>query len=115
MAATRDQLEDLARAICAMLRAPGVGWPNPFRIHLYPHVIPEDVIEDLNDALEDEDGYGFAGRPGGPLGKNIRGGHLEVALDERGCVYSISVTGGQKKGLSAPMRRVTVSTDWEQV
>ena len=106
---TIEQLITLARAICAILRAPGAG-PNPFAVNLFANMIPEEVIDEIEAGMGE---FGFAGRPAGPFGKDIRSGFLEVAVDGRGCVYSISVTGGVKRGPGATRTRETHSTDWK--
>ncbi len=75
-------------------------------------MLPEDIIDEVEGGMGD---FGFAGRPSGPFGKDISGGFIEIATDERGCVWAVSVTGGVKRGLGATRRRETHTTPWKAI
>ncbi len=107
---TEEQLRAIAAAFCGILIVPNIGLPNPFRINLNARAIPEDIIDEIEDDMGD---FGFAAHPRGPFGKDIRDAFMEISFDQRGCVYSISVVGGVKRGLGATRRRETHSTDWK--
>ena len=110
---TEDQIQAIARAICAGLALPQIGWPNPFRLEIGPNGVPRSIVDEIEDGMGQ---FGFAGRPGGPFGKDIRGAFIEIALGERGCVYAVSVIGGYyPSGHGSTRTRTTRSTDWKAV
>jgi hypothetical protein len=106
---TLDDLLELARAICKILRT-AAGWPNPFSFNLYANNIPHSIVEEVESGMGADR---FAGRPGGPMGKDIRRASLEVAVDDRGCVYQFGVTGAVKRDHSR--RRETHYTEWRSL
>jgi hypothetical protein len=114
MPLTIDQIEHIAESICPLLKIKALQWPNPYRIDLRPTSLPEEVIEDAHESLQDDTGFGFRGRRNGPLGLDIKGGYIEITVDERGCLYHLAVRGGYKPGsVTAVLREVL--TDWEDV
>lgn len=107
---TEDQIKQIVAAICPGLNVPNIGWPNPFRFEIGARGVPESIVEEIEDGMGT---FRLAGLPGGPFGKDIRGAFIEIALDQRGCVYNVSIVGGVKEGESATRRRVTRSTGWK--
>lgn len=79
---TLEQYEDLAKALCSIMRVPGVNWPNPFIMDLHPNMVP---LEDIDQVWDDF--FQIDGEP------DIHKARLIIKVSGRRCLMDISMLG----------------------